>query len=125
MHFTQLDVWQCSIEFAVAVYDNTTSLPKEETFGLSAQMRRAAVSIPANIAEGEGRRLKRDQARFLGIARGSLYELDTQLEICRRLGYISEERVAALREKSTSVAKLINGTLTSVMKGARQSANSQ
>ena len=115
MHHTTLDVWQRSIELAVAVYEKTKSLPKEETIGLRSQMRRAAVSIPSNVSEGEGRRLSHDHARFLGIARGSLYELHSQLEICRRLNYIAEADIEALNQLSTRVAQLINGTLRSVV----------
>ena len=97
------------------VYEKTGQLPKEETYGLRSQMRRAAVSVPSNVAEGEGRRLKRDHARFLGMARGSLYELQTHFEIRRRLRYLPENEADELLEHSTRVAQLINGTLRSVI----------
>jgi four helix bundle protein len=116
MRIVQLDVWQRSIDLVIDIYDSTARFPKEETFGLQAQMRRAAVSIPSNVAEGEGRQLHRDQARFLTIARGSLYELHTQITIGERLGYLTADQTAALFESTTRVAKLINGTLRSLAK---------
>jgi four helix bundle protein len=116
MRLVQLDVWQRSIDLVVDVYHSTARFPKEEMYGLRAQMRRAAVSIPSNIAEGEGRRLRRDQARFVTIARGSLYELHTQITISERLGYLTADQTAALLESAARVGKLINGTLRSLAK---------
>ncbi len=115
MRYMKLDVWLRSIELAVEVYEKTGQLPKDETYGLRGQMRRAAVSVPSNVAEGEGRRLKHDHARFLGMARGSLYELQSHIEICRRLHYLTENDAAALLEHSLRVAQLINGTLRAVV----------
>jgi four helix bundle protein len=86
-------------------------LPRDETYGLRAQMRRATVSIPSNIAEGQGRRTPNDEMRFLSIARGSLCELQTQITLCQRLHYISSETASALMATTSRVAKLINGTL--------------
>ena len=83
----RLDVWQDSMSLVVAVYQMTGSFPEAERFGLVSQMRRAAVSIPSNIAEGAARRSTPDYLRFLAIARGSLSELDTQLNIAFRLGF--------------------------------------
>jgi four helix bundle protein len=85
--FRDLKVWQRSMEMAKAVYRLTQAFPKEEIYGLRSQMRRAAVSIPSNIAEGHGRLGTREYRQFLGIARGSNFELQTQLEIARSLGY--------------------------------------
>lgn len=115
MRYMKLDVWLRSMELAVEVYEKTSQLPREETYGLRGQMRRAAVSVPSNVAEGEGRRLKRDHARFLGMARGSLYELQTHVEICRRLHYLPDNEADELFEHSTRVAQLVNGTLRSVV----------
>jgi len=89
MKYTELDVWQQAVALALNIYAETANLPNDERFGLTAQMRRASVSIASNVAEGEGRRFRRDNAKFVLAARGSLYELHTQLVICERLGYIS------------------------------------
>jgi four helix bundle protein len=83
-----LRVWKESMELAVDVYRATATMPSEETYGLTRQIRRAVTSVPANIAEGAGRTSNRDFARFLAIARGSLSELETLLLLCERLGLI-------------------------------------
>ena len=86
----------------------------EETYGLTGQMRRAAVSVPANIAEGQGRRLSGEFQQFLGNARGSLFELDTHLEIALHLNYINTEQHQSVQEKIHEVGRLINGLLRSL-----------
>ncbi len=88
--FRELIVWQKGIQMVVRIYARTKGLPKEETFGLKMQIRRCAISIPSNIAEGYGRQHTSEYIRFLQIARGSLNELITQLEIAEKLGYINE-----------------------------------
>ena len=88
--YRDLEVWQVSMRFVETVYRFAKNFPAEERYGLSDQIRRAAVAIPSNIAEGNGRESKTEYARFLGIARGSLYETETQLEIAQRLGYVSD-----------------------------------
>lgn len=85
--FRDLQVWQRSMKLKVLVYRLTQSFPREETYGLTNQLRRSAVSIPSNIAEGQGRLNTREFKQFLGVARGSNCELQTQLEIARRLGF--------------------------------------
>lgn len=87
-----LIVWQKAMDLVEAVYKATASFPKEETYALTSQIRRAVVSIPANIAEGQGRRLPKEYLYFLANARGSLLELDTHLEIAVRLKYLSREQ---------------------------------
>ena len=82
-----LEVWRDAMDLVEAVYRMTSSFPDSERFGLTSQMRRAAVSVPSNIAEGAARRSRADYLRFLGIARGSLSELDTQIQIADRLGF--------------------------------------
>ena len=89
-----------------------TSLPKEETYALSDQMRRAAVSIPSNIAEGQGRESCKEFVRFLSMARGSLRELSTQLKICERLHYIDESNTSTSSELITEVDKMITSLAT-------------
>jgi four helix bundle protein len=86
-----LQVWQAAMNLVSAVYELTSGFPSEERFGLTAQMRRAAVSIPSNIAEGAVRSGTRELLNFLAIAAASASELDTQLEIARRLGYVTAE----------------------------------
>ena len=85
--FRDLEVWQRSMELTVAIYRLTKGFPRDEIFGLTAQLRRAAVSIPSNIAEGQGRLNTREFRHFLSIARGSNCELQTQLEITRAIGF--------------------------------------
>lgn len=109
-----LIVWQKGMELVVAVYDLTKRFPREETYGLTSQLRRAAASIPANIAEGQGRRLPREFCQFLGNARGSLLELDTHLELAMRLGYISKTQHFEIQEKVDEVGRMLNGLLRSI-----------
>ena len=84
----ELLVWQKAMQLVVDVYNLIRLLPKEETYGLSDQMRRAAISIPSNIAEGNARSSQKDMVHFLYIAQGSRAELETQLELCELIGYI-------------------------------------
>lgn len=89
--FKELIIWQKSMELVEEVYRIIRLLPPEEKFALADQIKRSAVSIPSNIAEGKGRNSDREFLRFLNIANGSAYELETQLIICQRLGYIKAE----------------------------------
>jgi four helix bundle protein len=110
-HFRDLEVWQRSMELAQAVYTASKDFPKSEIFGLAAQMRRAAVSVPSNIAEGHGRLTPKSFAVFLGQARGSLCELETQIELAGKLGYLPAEDVFHLLGEATAVAQMLNGFL--------------
>jgi four helix bundle protein len=85
-----LDVWKRSMELVTQIYEVTREWPREEAFGLTAQIRRAAISVPSNIAEGAGRSSNADFSRFLSIAMGSLSEIETQLEIAQRLAYAGD-----------------------------------
>ena len=108
MHnFRKLDTWLDGVELADTIYTITASFPKTEIYGLSSQMQRAAVSVPSNIAEGSGKGSDRDFARFVSISLGSLFELETQIEIAYRRGYISTENYYALRPKVESLQKRI------------------
>ncbi len=91
--YKDLDVWKRGVELARVVYGITAAFPESEKFGLVSQMRRAAVSVPSNIAEGQARRTPGDFLRFLNIARGSLAELETQMTIASDLGFVSGEQV--------------------------------
>jgi len=122
MKFMDLDVWLRAIDLVVDVYAATESLPQREQFGLKTQICRAVVSVANNIAEGEGRDSRRDHARFLFTARGSLYEVMTQVVLCERLGYLRPELATELREKIVRVCQLINGTLRYLKRSAKRDA---
>ena len=96
------------------VYSMSERFPKAEVYGLTAQVRRAAVSVPSNIAEGHGRRTDRSFALFLAQARGSLFELETQAELAHDFGYCSSEELQQLLALSQEVARLINGLLRTI-----------
>jgi len=105
--FRDLTVWQKSIDLTVAVYRITQAFPREEMFGLTSQLRRAAVSIPSNIAEGQGRLNTREFRQFLGVARGSNCELQTQLEIARKLGLGNSQLLNEAENLSHEIGKMI------------------
>ncbi len=109
--FRDLAVWQKSIQMAVTVYRLTKGFPKDETYGLSSQMKRAAVSIPSNIAEGHGRLNTPEYRQFLGVARGSNFELQTQLEIARKLEIGESKLLNETEGLSHEVGKMIYGIL--------------
>jgi four helix bundle protein len=101
--FRDLRVWQSGMDLVVDVYELTRLLPKSELYGLSSQLQRAAISIPANIAEGHARRNLREYLHFLSIARGSLAEVATYLELIERLSYAPPERTQPLLDLTTSL----------------------
>lgn len=107
--YVELEVWKQSRQLALSIYDLTKSYPYNEQFGLTSQMRRCAVSIPSNIAEGCGRVHRKETTHFLSISRGSLYELETQLYIAKDLNYISEDQLTSCLFKIENIGKLING----------------
>jgi four helix bundle protein len=112
--FQDLVVWQRGIELVEQVYKMTTTFPKDEVFGLRSQLRRAAVSIPSNIAEGQARHSTKEFLNFLSIARGSLAELETQLIIAGRLAYLKEEERTELLQRTAEVGRLLNGLIKSL-----------
>jgi four helix bundle protein len=109
-----LIVWQKAMELVTSVYRATEDFPKSELYGLTNQIRRSAASIPANIAEGQGRRFAGEFLQFLANARGSLLELDTHLEIAVRLGMLSRDVHSTLMEQLVEVRKLLNGLMRSI-----------
>ena len=109
--YRELIVWQKSIQLVKLVYDNTKSFPKDEQYGLTNQIRRSAVSIPSNIAEGYGRFQTNDNIRFLQIARGSLFELQTQIEIAKMLEYLTENNFKLITELTIEIEKMINSMI--------------
>jgi four helix bundle protein len=112
--YRDLVVWQKAKAMAVEVYRATEGLPKSEVYGITSQLRRAAVSVASNIAEGQGRLTKGEFGHFLGQARGSLLELETQLEIAFDLAFIAEPVFRGLRERSSEVRRLLNGLIESL-----------
>lgn len=107
--YTDLEVWQKCRALAAAIYTVTKLFPKEEIFGLTSQIRRSAVSVPSNIAEGCGRKHIKDSLQFFYIARGSLYELETQIYISFDQAYITQENLHYLLSNILTCKKLLNG----------------
>lgn len=110
--YKDLDVWQKSIELVKEIYILVKYLPKEETYALSDQIRRSAVSIPSNIAEGSGRNGTKEYIQFLYIALGSLCELETQIIIAKEIGYINN--IEKIEGDMTTIKKMINSMITSL-----------
>ena len=110
----RLDVWKEAMDLVVVVYEITGAFPKTETYALADQLRRAAVSIPSNIAEGAARQTKKEFIQFLHIARGSASEIDTQLEVAHRLNYISCKSKSALDERLDAIGRMLTGLIRSV-----------
>ena len=106
--FEKLEVWKLSKAFAVKIYKITENFPNEEKFGLVSQLRRAAVSVASNLAEGSSRKSKKDQAHFSQLAYSSLMEVLCQLEIARDIGYITEDEFQSLRNGASKITYMIN-----------------
>ena len=114
--YHDLEVWQKSMDFVVACYEVTGKLPSSEKYGLANQLRRAAVSVPGNIAEGRSRQYVKEFLQHLSIAYGSLAEVETYLQISVRLNYLSETTVEALMKKTSEIGRMINGLRKSLTK---------
>ena len=110
--YRDLIVWKKAMELVTEVYRLVKYLPKEETYALSDQMRRAAISVPSNIAEGFGRNAAKDYSRFLNIARGSKYEVETQLLICIQLEYISEKQAKPAMDLCDEIGKMLTSLIS-------------
>ncbi len=109
MEYSKLEVWQSSRKLTGTIYELTSAFPKSEIFGLSNQMRRAAVSVPSNIAEGCGRRSDKETVRFLYFARGSLFEIETQCYLALDRNYIEYETFQKTFELVQKCKRLLNG----------------
>ena len=109
--FRDLRIWQEAMNLTEEIYRVTIDFPKHELYGLTSQMRRAAVSVPSNIAEGKGHRSDPEFVRFLFHARGSLLELQTQLLIAKRLQYLSEEKAEDLVRRSDGIGRGLNALI--------------
>ena len=118
--FRDLLIWQKAIKLSVSIYRLTQGFPREELYGLTSQIRRAAVSIPSNIAEGHGRMGTGEYRQFLGIARGSNFELQTQIEIARALQYGNPKLLDEAEGLSFEVGKMISGILNAIKDKVRR-----
>lgn len=119
MDHKDLDVWKAGIDLVVVVYELTKSFPKEEIYGLTSQLRRAATSVPSNIAEGAARNSDKEFAQFLYIALGSLVEVETQLIIAERLGYI--DSLTELSKRIVAIKQMLLGLIKHLKsKGGKQ-----
>ncbi len=115
-----LEAWQSGMDLTVEVYRLTRKLPAEERFGLTGQARRAAASVPANIAEGHGRWTTGEFLQFLSISRGSLAELETHLELTVRLEYLKRNQIRNAWKQAETTGKLINGLIRALQRRKRQ-----
>jgi len=111
--YEDLRVWRRAMDLVLEIYRGTSSFPKQEIYGLTSQMRRSAVSVPSNIAEGKGRRSRRELVQFLFHARGSLLELRTQITIAQELGFLSQADGESLTQLACEVGRLLNGLINS------------
>ena len=116
--YVDLEVGQAAMELAIQVYRLTQDFPREEMYGLTSQLRRAAVSVPSNIAEGKGRSSDRELIQFLCHSRGSLFEIETQLAIGERLGYGKREEYGSVRNETARVGRMLNGLIRSMRRSS-------
>ena len=115
-HYRELEVWQLAMDLAQECYRVTKAFPKEELFGMTSQIRRAAASIPANIAEGQGRLHTKEFLNHLSMARGSLTELETHLILSQRVGLLSQVDLGNLLQVTDRVSRMISGLRRSLQK---------
>ena len=106
--YKDLIVWQKAMDLVVEVYALVKFLPKEEVYALSSQIRRAAISIPSNIAEGQARNSTKEFIQFLAIAKGSKAELETQLLLCVKIGYLTDNQISVAMSTLAEIGKIIN-----------------
>ena len=112
----ELTVWQKSVDFIIHVYDLTKKFPKSEMYSLTTQLRRASISIASNIAEGAARKSPKEFLQFLAIARGSISEIDTHLEIVGRLGYVFPKQIENLDIELTELDRMLSGLMNNIRK---------
>ncbi|HKO54654.1 MAG TPA: four helix bundle protein [Thermoanaerobaculia bacterium] len=123
MSFRDLRVWRASVRFVVQIYRVTRSFPSHERFGLAAQLQRAAVSVPSNIAEGHGRITSGEWIQFLGHARGSLYEIETQLVVAHQLGYLDGRTYSTLFDTVNGIGKGVTTLIQDAKQRKRTTSN--
>jgi four helix bundle protein len=112
--YRDLIAWKKAMRLVTEVYQATRSFPRDELYGLTAQLRRAAVSVPSNIAEGQARYSPREFCHFLSLARGSLVEIETQLMIARTLSYLSRDKNQELLKHTAELGRILNGLIQSI-----------
>jgi four helix bundle protein len=112
--FEDLRAWQCAMTLALNIYETTQDFPKQEIYGLTSQLRRSAVSVPSNIAEGKGRASDRELSQFLNHARGSIYEVQTQLMLANKIGYLDKQQSSQLLSQAAEVGRLLNGLIKAI-----------
>jgi len=123
--YRDLMVWQKAMALVTEIYKVTKSFPRREDYGLTSQLRRCAVSIPSNISEGYGRNSRNEYIRFLQIASGSLYELQTQLEIAANLGYLKKDEFELLYESTREVERMLSVLIRRLIEGSGKVAEGQ
>jgi four helix bundle protein len=109
--YKDLKVWQSAMDLVETIYRVTKTFPKDETYGLTSQMRRASVSVASNIAEGKGRCSDKELMQFLSFARGSLFEVETQIIIASRLNYLDREKADEIESQTAEVGRILNGLM--------------
>ncbi len=114
--YRELKVWQAAMRLAQECYHVTKKFPREEMFGLTSQIRRSAASVPANIAEGQGRQSTKEFLNFLSMARGSLMEVETHLELSHRVGLIPKPALDKLLSLTNEISRMLNGLRTSLLR---------
>jgi four helix bundle protein len=120
--YHDLKVWQGAMELTTKIYRITRKFPAEELYGLSTQLRRAAVSVPSNIAEGKGRSSDKELLQFLSRARGSLYEVQTQLAIAEMLGFLTKADYEDVRQQADAVGRMLSGMIARFRETIQKSA---
>jgi len=120
--YRDLRAWQNAMELTLKIYRASTRFPRDELYGLTSQLRRAAVSVASNIAEGKGRSSDKELLQFLSRARGSVYELQTQLEVAKSLGYLSRDDGVAMGEQADDFGRMLNGMITKIRQAVSESA---
>lgn len=115
----RLDVWQAAMKLTVMIYKLTDRFPEKEKFGLVSQMRRAAISIPCNIAEGAARQGKKEFKNFVSMAQGSVSELDTQLDLSVLIGYLTKDMVEEVTAELLRTDKMLSGLIRSLAEGTK------
>ena len=113
-NYRDLIVWQKAMRLVTEIYRCTKAFPQDERYGLISQLRRSSVSLPSNMAEGYGLNSTQDYVRFLRVANGSLFELQTQLEIARNLGFLSEEDFSELFELSREIERMLSSLIRKI-----------
>jgi four helix bundle protein len=112
MTYKELEVWKKAMALVTIIYEQTRKLPRSEDYVLTSQLKRAAISVPANIAEGWGKSSTRSYIQYLKIARGSLFEIETEIQIALNLGYLLAEECAEVESRITELSKMMNSLIS-------------